>query len=158
MLELLDESDARLIRDRIGGARDESKPPHNVVEPLEGDKRYGQAVVRFSSRLSWVVAREYLGVSPAQRGVRPNQVSRGFPKVVASRLRLPMEVVARIGSARVTNSLSLNKKLSQNGRGLSRFCAVFGAKWDCPPLSSRFEIVSKGGALGTQARVVQTAW
>ena len=28
-------------------------------------------------------------------------------------------------------------------RGLSRFCVVFGAKWDCPPLCSRFEIVSK---------------
>ena len=26
------------------------------------------------------------------------------------------------------------KTYPKNGRGLSRFCAVRGAKWDCPPL------------------------
>ena len=44
------------------------------------------------------------------------------------------------------------KKLSQNGRGLSRFCAIFGAKWDCPPLCSRFEIISKSSAVCAPTR------
>jgi hypothetical protein len=29
------------------------------------------------------------------------------------------------------------KKLSENGRGLSQFCGILEAKWDCPPLSER---------------------
>jgi Tfp pilus assembly protein PilV len=35
------------------------------------------------------------------------------------------------------------KSLSENRRGLSRFCAILGAKWDCPPVPGGFRIGSK---------------
>src|SRR5215469_513574 len=40
---------------------------------------------------------------------------------------------------------TVDKKRSQNGRGLSRFWAVFGATCDCPPSGSRSEIVCPTG-------------
>jgi len=45
-----------------------------------------------------------------------------------------------ISNAPPTSKIS--KSLSQNGRGLSQICGVFGANWDCPPLQDCFGIGS----------------
>src|SRR6185312_3209487 len=53
------------------------------------------------------------------------------------------EVILELAHGSSTLSpTSQAKKLPQNGPELSQFCGVFGAKWNCPSLRSRFEIVS----------------
>jgi len=37
----------------------------------------------------------------------------------------------------------VTKSLSQDGRGLSQICGVFGANWDCPPLRDCIELGAK---------------
>jgi hypothetical protein len=93
-LELLDEADAQAIRVRLAGNRDESEFSYSAVDPLDHDPAYGLAVIRFSTRLAWVAARESLGASPSQRralGLIKFQALTA--QVVAERLRLPVEVV-----------------------------------------------------------------
>jgi len=47
----------------------------------------------------------------------------------------------------------LPRRLSENRRGLSRFCAVRGAKWDCPP----FRDGSRRGAKAVSKVLLLTA-
>jgi hypothetical protein len=91
-LELLDESDARVIRDRLGGKRENSARADGAIGSLEAC--YGLAVIRLSERLDWVAGQQSRGVSPPQRralGLIKFQCLAA--QVVADRLRLPIEAV-----------------------------------------------------------------
>ena len=93
-LELLDETDARMILARLAGGSGETASPSPATGPRDLTPHYGLAVFRFSQRLAWVSARESLGVSPTQRRALGLVRFQGLSaQVVADRLRLPREVV-----------------------------------------------------------------
>jgi hypothetical protein len=93
-LELLNLTDAQVIRARLAGRVGKTASQHSVIDPHDLDIQYGLAVIRFSTRLVWVAGQESLGASPSQRralGLVKFQMLTA--QVVADRLGLPLEVV-----------------------------------------------------------------
>jgi hypothetical protein len=93
-LELLDLTDAQVIRARLSGRVGKTASQHPVIDSHDLDTQYGLAVIRFSTRLVWVAGQEALGASPSQRralGLVKFQMLTA--QVVADRLGLPLEVV-----------------------------------------------------------------
>jgi DNA-directed RNA polymerase specialized sigma24 family protein len=91
-LDLLDDADAQVIRDRLTGKLDTSARSNHAIDSR--DMRYGLAVIRFSERLAWAADQQSSGVSPPQRRALGLIRFQGLTSQdVAGRLRLPIEVV-----------------------------------------------------------------
>ena len=96
---------------------------------------------------------------------RKNTASRGMLFDVQPQSARAAKTTQQPSRDRSAKRSVVIKSLSENRRGLSQFCAVLGAKWDCPLLRGGFRIGSKQRAdivsLAGERRAVQsnhTTW